>query len=72
MKTAEFKPGQQWLSRDGEHKFHIMTIDENHIVGVFIAGDCRGLTVWLYADNGRYWYNVKSGYDLVTLIKDAE
>lgn len=72
MDQPKFKPGQQWLSRDGEHKFHIMTVGDNYVNGVFIAGNCIGMKLWFYTDNGRFWHNIESEHDLVTLIKDVE
>jgi len=72
MNQPKFKPGQQWLSRDGKHKFHIMTINDNYVNGVFIHGDCVGIRLWFYADNGRFCHNIECDYDIVTLSKDVE
>lgn len=71
MDQPKFKPGQQWLSRDGKSTFHIMTTDENYVYAVGISGDCKGQTVWFFT-NGTYWITKLSEYDLVTLIKDVE
>lgn len=71
MNQPEFKPGQQWLSRDGEHKFHVLTISDDYIYAVFLEGDYKGQIMWFFSD-GTYWITKLSEHDLVTLIKDVE
>lgn len=73
MKKAEFKPGQQWLSRDGKHKFHILSTNEyGEPFCVCVGGErLLGCKITFYS-SGHYFYMYEDQYDLVTLVKDVE
>lgn len=72
MNQPKFKPGQQWLSRDGKCTFHILSKNAwGQMNCVCISGNAIPAKIW-FEETGTYYKYSEDGYDLVTLVKDVE
>lgn len=72
MNKPKFKPGQQWLSRDGKRTFHILSKGYGGGLDcICITGDLEDTRVWFF-DSGMYYRFRTDHFDLVALVKDVE
>ena len=67
----DFKPGQEWLTRDGVNTFRIISVGSDKVFCVCTNGKLIGIRFWIYANSGQFWRNMQDNADLTTLVKDV-